>query len=145
LLTINSLPTLISRLKEDLADIAGMANPRPPPPQPRLKQEVDEQSLPSGSLDDTVADEIRGYERLLKEIGRVQLRIGTTQDPLADKDLLALKRLEVISEQTASITQAAAAKLATEAIDALKTTIAILKAPAKPKATYSAAAAGKQK
>ena len=146
LLTINSLPTLISRLKEDLADMAGMANPRPPPPQPRLKQEVDEQSLPSGSLDDTaVADEIRGYERLLKEIGRVQLRIGTTQDPLADKDLLALKRLEVISEQTASITQAAAAKLATEAIDAIKTQIASLKAPAKPKATYSAAAAGKQK
>jgi hypothetical protein len=37
LLTINSLPSLISRLKADIADIAGMANPPQPrqtPPQP---------------------------------------------------------------------------------------------------------------
>ena len=82
---------------------------------------------------------------LPKSLGEIYGLFFSTEEPLADKDLLALKRLEVISEQTASITQAAAAKLATETIDALKTTIAILKAPAKPKATYSAAAAGKQK
>jgi len=86
LLTINSLPTLISRLKEDLADIAGMANPPKPRQTPPKPDEPDDQQS-QGFFDATQEED--------------------------DLPLPALK-------------QKMAASL-------------------KPKATYSAAAAGKQK
>ena len=146
LLTINSLPTLISRLKADIKDIAnarnGMASSKKnTPPKPGRKKEELTESVP---FDDAVTQEIEEYERLLKQIERVQLRIGTTQEPLAEKDLLALKRFEVVNEATMSITQFEASQLANEAVTALKAKIASLKTPPQPKVAYAAAAAGKR-
>jgi len=146
LLTINSLPTLIARLKDDLEGITnarnGMASSKKnTPPKPGRKKEELIESVP---FDDAVTEEIEEYERLLKQIERVQLRIGTTQEPLAEKDLLALKRFEVVNEATMSITQFEASQLANEAVTALKAKIASLKTPAQPKVAYAAAAAGKR-
>ena len=143
LLTINSLPSLISRLKEDLEGISnarnGIASSKKSPG--RKKEELaDSEPI----IDDVVSEEIDEYERLLKEISRVQLRIGTTQEQLADKDLLALKRFEVVNQVTMSLTPAAASKLVSEAVTALKAKLVSLKTPPQPKVAYAAAAAGKR-
>ena len=71
--------------------------------------------------------EIEDIERIGKEIERVLLRIGTSQEPLADKDLLALKRLGVVDQATLSATQAEAKRIATEATTAIKVRVAGLK------------------
>ena len=78
-------------------------------------------------LDEETEKEIKDIERIGKEIERVLLRIGTSQDPLADKDLLALKRLGVVDQATLFATQAEANKLATEATSAIKVRVAGLK------------------
>ena len=75
-------------------------------------------------LDEETEKEIKDIERIGKEIERVLLRIGTSQDPLADKDLLALKRLGVVDQATLFATQAEANKLATEATSAIKVRVA---------------------
>ena len=146
LLTINSLPTLISRLKADIEGITnarnGMASSKKnTPPKPGRKKDELIGSVP---FDDAVTEEIEEYERLLKQIERVQLRIGTTQEPLAEKDLLALKRFEVVNQVTMSITQAPASKLVSEAVTALKAKLVSLKTPPQPTVAYAAAAAGKR-
>ena len=78
-------------------------------------------------LDEETEKEIKDIERIGKEIERVLLRIGTSQDPLADKDLLALKRLGVVDQATLSATQAEAKRIATEATTAIKVRVAGLK------------------
>ena len=78
-------------------------------------------------LDEETEKEIKDIERIGKEIERVLLRIGTSQEPLADKDLLALKRLGVVDQATLSATQAEANELATEATAAIKVRVAGLK------------------
>ena len=78
-------------------------------------------------LDEETEKEIKDIERIGKEIERVLLRIGTSQDPLADKDLLALKRLGVVDQGTMAATQGEAKRLATEATSAIKVRVAGLK------------------
>jgi hypothetical protein len=78
-------------------------------------------------VDEEVEAEIVELERLLGQIECVQLRIGNTQEPIADKGLLASKRLEVVSQQTVSASQASASKLTTEATTAIKVKVASLK------------------
>ena len=89
--------------------MAGIAPPRkkktPPSVPPRVGSaaaaaaaaERDEDDALSDDeeeeLDEETKTEIKDIERIGKEIERVLLRIGTSQEPLADKDLLALKRL----------------------------------------------------
>ena len=77
--------------------------------------------------EDTATHHREDIERIGKEIERVLLRIGTSQEPLADKDLLALKRLGVVDQATLFATQAEANKLATEATSAIKVRVAGLK------------------
>ena len=78
-------------------------------------------------LDEETKTEIKKIERIGREIERVLLRIGSSQEPLADKDLLALKRLGVVDQATLFATQAEANKLATEATSAIKVRVAGLK------------------
>ena len=78
-------------------------------------------------LDEETENEINEIERIGKEIERVLLRIGTSQEPLADKDLLALKRLGVVDQGTMAATQGEAKRLATEATTAIKVRVAGLK------------------
>ena len=78
-------------------------------------------------LDEETEKEIKNIERIGKEIERVLLRIGSGQDPLADKDLLALKRLGVMDQGTMAATQGEAKRLATEATTAIKVRVAGLK------------------
>jgi hypothetical protein len=78
-------------------------------------------------LDEETENEINEIERIGKEIERVLLRIGTSQEPLADKDLLALKRLGVVDQGTMAATQGEAKRLATEATTAIKIRVAGLK------------------
>ena len=78
-------------------------------------------------LDEETEKEIKDIERIGKEIERVLLRIGTSQEPLADKDLLALKRLGVMDQGTMAATQGEAKRLATEATTAIKIRVAGLK------------------
>ena len=150
LLTINNLPSIIARLKDDIGELtqarngmagmAGIAPPRkkgtPPSVPPRVGSaaaaaagraadaldDFDEEEL-----DEETEKEIKDIERIGKEIERVLLRIGTSQDPLADKDLLALKRLGVVDQATLSATQAEAKRIATEATTAIKVRVAGLK------------------
>ena len=113
LLTINNLPSIIARLKDDIGELTqarnGMAGIAPPRKKgtPRVGSaaaaaagraadaldDFDEEEL-----DEETEKEIKDIERIGKEIERVLLRIGTSQDPLADKDLLALKRLGVVDQ-----------------------------------------------
>ena len=149
LLTINNLPSIIARLKDDIGELtqarsgmAGMAPsrkkgtpPSVPPSVPprvgsaaaagrrqRILDDFDEEEL-----DEETEKEIKDIERIGKEIERVLLRIGTSQEPLADKDLLALKRLGVVDQATLSATQAEAKRIATEATTAIKVRVAGLK------------------
>ena len=71
-----------------------------------------------------IADEISEYERVANELWKIQLRIGVTERPLLEKDLIDLKRLGVIDQQ---MTQASAFKLITDFMTDLKTKIANLK------------------
>ena len=142
LLTINNLPSIIARLKDDIGELTqarnGMAGIAPPRKKgtPRVGSaaaaaagraadaldDFDEEEL-----DEETEKEIKDIERIGKEIERVLLRIGTSQDPLADKDLLALKRLGVVDQATLSATQAEAKRIATEATTAIKVRVAGLK------------------
>ena len=131
LLTITSLPSIIARLREDIGVIAnarnGMASSKKRTPPKARRKEEDSAAEEEAPFDEEAEEEIVELERLLGQIERVQLRIGRTDEPLADKDLLALKRLEVVSQQTVSATQASARKLATEATTAIKVKVASLK------------------
>ena len=141
LLTINNLPSIIARLKDDIGELtqarngmAGMAPSRKKGTPPitvksaaaaaagNALDDFDEEEL-----DEETEKEIKDIERIGKEIERVLLRIGTSQDPLADKDLLALKRLGVVDQATLSATQAEAKRIATEATTAIKVRVAGLK------------------
>ena len=152
LLTINNLPSIIARLKDDTgeltqarSDMAGMVSIAPPrkkkTPPTIVKSaaaaaagnaldefddaldDFDEEE----QLDEETEKEIKDIERIGKEIERVLLRIGTSQEPLADKDLLALKRLGVVDQGTMAATQGEAKRLATEATNAIKVRVAGLK------------------
>ena len=146
LLTINNLPSMIARLKDDLGQLtqarsgmAGMAPSRkkgtPPSVPPSVPPRVGSAAAAGNALDDfdeeeldeETEKEIKDIERIGKEIERVLLRIGTSQDPLAYKDLLALKRLGVVDQATLSATQAEAKRIATEATTAIKVRVAGLK------------------
>ena len=142
LLTINNLPSIIARLKDDIGELTparnGMAGIAPPRKKgtPRVGSaaaaaagraadaldDFDEEEL-----DEETEKEIKDIERIGKEIERVLLRIGTSQEPLADKDLLALKRLGVVDQATLSATQGEAKRVATEATTAIKVRVAGLK------------------
>ena len=141
LLTINNLPSIIARLKDDIGELtqarngmAGMAPSRKKGTPPitvksaaaaaagNALDDFDEEEL-----DEETEKEIKDIERIGKEIERVLLRIGTSQDPLADKDLLALKRLGVVDQATLSATQGEAKRVATEATTAIKVRVAGLK------------------
>ena len=155
LLTINNLPSIIARLKDDIgeltqarSDMAGMVSIAPPrkkktppsvcrrgwgvPPLPRPATHWTTSmthwttSMKRG-LDEETEKEIKDIERIGEEIERVLLRIGTSQEPLADKDLLALKRLGVMDQGTMAATQGEAKRLATEATSAIKVRVAGLK------------------
>ena len=149
LLTINNLPSMIARLKDDLGELtqarSGMVSIAPPrkkkTPPTIVKSaaaaaagdalddfddaldDFDEEE----QLDEETEKEIKDIERIGKEIERVLLRIGTSQEPLADKDLLALKRLGVMDQGTMAATQGEAKRLATEATTAIKVRVAGLK------------------
>ena len=146
LLTINNLPSIIARLKDDLGELtqarngmAGIAPPRkegaPPSVPPSVPPRVGSAAAAGNALDDfdeeeldeETEKEIKDIERIGKEIERVLLRIGTSQEPLADKDLLALKRLGVMDQGTMAATQGEAKRLATEATSAIKVRVAGLK------------------
>ncbi len=125
LLTINNFPSMIARLRDDLGELTqarsgmagmvGIAPPRkkgtPPSVPPRVGSaaaavaaERDEDDALSDDeeeeLDEETETEIKDIERIGKDIERVLLRIGTSQEPLADKDLLALKRLGALDQGT---------------------------------------------
>ena len=151
LLTINNLPSIIARLKGDIgeltqarSDMAGMVGIAPPrkkkkPPTivksaaaaaaGNALDEFDDalDDFDEDDLDEETEKEIKDIERIGKEIERVLLRIGSGQEPLADKDLLALKRLGVVDQATMAATQAEANRLATEATSAIKVRVAGLK------------------
>ena len=151
LLTINNLPSIIARLKDDIgeltqarSDMAGMVSIAPPrkkktPPTivksaaaaaaGNALDEFDDalDDFDEDDLDEETEKEIKDIERIGKEIERVLLRIGSGQEPLADKDLLALKRLGVMDQGTLFSTQAEAKRLATEATSAIKVRVAGLK------------------
>ena len=140
LLTINNLPSIIARLKDDLGELAqarnGMApaKKRTPPKAGSKKDKGDEDSAlgvapedDEEGVDEETENEIKEIERIGREIERVLLRIGTSQEPLADKDLLALKRLGVMDQGTMAATQGEAKRLATEATSAIKVRVAGLK------------------
>ena len=76
------------------------------------------------NLDEETKTKIKEIERIGREIERVLLRIGSSQEPLADKDLLALKRLGVVDQATLFATQA-------EATSAIKVRVAGLRTQAK--------------
>ena len=144
LLTINNLPSMIARLIDDLGELtqarSGMAGmvgiaplrkKRTPPTIVKSAaaaaagdalDDFDEEEF-----DEETEKEIKDIERIGKEIERVLLRIGTSQEPLADKDLLALKRLGVVDQGTMAATQGEAKRLATEATTAIKVRVAGLK------------------
>ena len=145
LLTINNLPSIIARLKDDIGELTqarnDMAPPRkkgtPPSVPPSVPPRVGSAAAAAAGnalddfdeeeLDEETEKEIKDIERIGKEIERVLLRIGTSQEPLADKDLLALKRLGVVDQATLSATQGEAKRLATEATTAIKVRVAGLK------------------
>ena len=157
LLTINNLPSMIARLRDDLGELtqarsgmtgmAGMVGIAPPrkkrtPPSAKSRATATAAAAAKGDEDDALSDfyeaeeedldeetktEIKEIERIGREIERVLLRIGSSQEPLADKDLLALKRLGVVDQATLFATQAEANKLATEATSAIKVRVAGLK------------------
>ena len=109
LMTINNLPSIIARLKDDIGELtqarsgmAGIAPPRkkrtPPSVPPSVPPRVGSAAAAGNALDDfdeeeqldeETEKEIKDIERIGKEIERVLLRIGSGQEPLADKDLLA--------------------------------------------------------
>ena len=110
LLTINNLPSIIARLKDDLGELtqarsgmagmAGMAPSRkkgtPPSVPPNVPPRVGSAAAAgNAALDDFVEEEldeetekeIKDIERIGKEIERVLLRIGTSQEPLRQRPL----------------------------------------------------------
>ena len=145
LLTMNNLPSIIARLKDDIdeltqarsgmAGMVGIAPPRKKRTPPSVPPRVGSAAAAGNALDDfdeeeldeETKTEIKEIERIGKEIERVLLRIGTSQEPLADKDLLALKRLGVVDQGTMAATQGEAKRLATEATTAIKVRVAGLK------------------
>ena len=148
LLTINNLPSIIARLKDDIGELTqarsgmvGIAPPRKKKTPPTIVKsaaaaaagnaldEFDDalDDFDEEELDEETEKEIKDIERIGKEIERVLLRIGTSQEPLADKDLLALKRLGVMDQGTMAATQGEAKRLATEATTAIKVRVAGLK------------------
>jgi phosphate uptake regulator len=153
LLTIKNLPSMIARLKDDIGELtkarsgmAGMAGIAPPrkkrtPPTivksaaaaaagdalDEFDDALDDFDEEEEQLDEETEKEIKDIERIGKEIERVLLRIGTSHEPLADKDLLALKRLGVVDQGTMAATQGEAKRLATEATNAIKVRVAGLK------------------
>ena len=151
LLTINNLPSMIARLRDDLGELTqarsgmagmvGIAPPRKKKKPPTIVKsaaaaaagnaldEFDDalDYFDEEDLDEETEKEIKDIERIGKEIERVLLRIGTSQEPLADKDLLALKRLGVMDQGTMAATQGEAKRLATEATTAIKVRVAGLK------------------
>ena len=151
LLTINNLPSMIARLRDDLGELtqarsgmAGMVGIAPPRKKSAKSRATATATAAAakGDEDDALSDfyeaeeeeldeetekEIKDIERVGKEIERVLLRIGSGQEPLADKDLLALKRLGVMDQGTMAATQGEAKRLATEATSAIKVRVAGLK------------------
>ena len=133
---------MIARLKDDIGEltkarsgIAGITPPRKKRTPPSVPPRVGSAAAAGNALDDfdeegldeETEKEIKDIERIGKEIERVLLRIGTSQEPLADKDLLALKRLGVMDQGTMAATQGEAKRLATEATTAIKVRVAGLK------------------
>ena len=153
LMTINNLPSIIARLKDDRGELTqarnDMAPPRkkgtPPSVPPSVPPRVGSAAAAAAGdalddfddalddfdeeeqLDEETEKEIKDIERIGKEIERVLLLIGTSQEPLADKDLLALKRLGVVDQGTMAATQGEAKRFATEATTAIKVRVAGLK------------------
>ena len=132
ILTINNLPSLLNRLKEDIADIAKtrVANDRnQTPPKGRKKPNTgtaDDVLI----LDETTVQSINEYQRKLRELDRVKLRIDQNSiNALTDRDLLALKRIDVIAQTVLSISQKDAHLLTVEAIALIQAEIVRLQSP----------------
>ena len=132
ILMINNLPSLLNRLKEDIADIAKtrVANDRnQTPPKGRKKPNTgtaDDVLI----LDEATVQSINEYQRQLRELGRIKLRINENSlDPITDRDLLALKRIDVIAQTVISIPQKDAFVFTVEAIALIQAEIVRLQSP----------------
>ncbi len=92
ILTINNLPSLLNRLKEDIADLTKTRNTvsndrNQTPPKGRKKPitVVDDVLI----LDEATVQSINEYQRQLEELNRIKLRIiENSLDPIANRDLL---------------------------------------------------------
>ena len=133
ILTINNLPSLLNRLKEDIADITKTRNTvsndkNQTPPKGRKKPNtvVDDVLI----LDEATVQSINEYQRQLKELSRIKLRINENSlDPITDRDLLALKRIDVIAQTVISIPQKDAFVFTVEAIALIQAEIVRLQSP----------------
>ena len=134
ILTINNLPSLLNRLKEDIADITKTRNTvsndrNQTPPKGRKKPNTgtaDDVLI----LDEATVQSINEYQRKLRELDRVKLRIDQNSiNALTDRDLLTLKRLEVVAQTVVSIAQKDAHLLTVEAIALIQTEIVRLQSP----------------
>ena len=134
ILTINNLPSLLNRLKEDIADItktrntvANDRNQTPPKGRKKTNNVVDDDIV---VLDEATVQSINEYQRQLKELNRIKQRINENSlDPITDRDLLALKRIDVIAQTVLSISQKDAHLLIVEAIALVQAEIVRLQSP----------------
>ena len=135
ILTINNLlPSLLNRLKEDITDITKtlntVANDRnQTPPKGRKKPNTgtaDDVLI----LDEATVQSINEYQRQLKELSRIKQRINENSlDTITDRDLLALKRIDVIAQTEVTITQKDAFVLTVEKIALIQAEIVRLQSP----------------
>ena len=144
LLTINNLPNLIIKLREDLHEISNTRNSMPSSdktnklPKKTRTQKID--STFTFALE-SAEEEIQELEDLEKQIDRIQRRISPTSDnPVGENDLAALKRIKVLKNTVKGISEKDARVLIEEAIDKISSQVKLLKTPAK--GTYAASAAG---
>ena len=134
ILTINNLPSLLNRLKEDIADItktrntvANDRNQTPPKGRKKTNNVVDDDIV---VLDEATVQSINEYQRQLKELSRFKLRINENSlDPITDRDLLTLKRLEVVAQTVVSIAQKDAHVFTVEAIALIQAEVVRLQSP----------------
>ena len=136
ILTINNLPYLLNRLKEDIADITktrntvDSRNPTPPKIGRKKAEPIDVDDVDVLVLDEATVLSINEYERKLKELNRVKLRIDNNSlNALTDRDLLTLKRLEVVAQTEVSVSQKVAFAFTVEAIALIQAEITRLQSP----------------
>ena len=132
ILTINGLPSLIAQLKGDIADITtarnGMVSLNKKESPPKKKRTTSQ--LPYQPLDYDALEQINEYQRIIRETTRILLRIkADSAEPLKDKDLIALKNLNIIDKATASMSQQQAHSKAKTAMEEFEAEINRLRPP----------------